>query len=220
MTTKNYNEAINEYYKLKEQYELSQNAEKNSFLKANKELSWREKRNLFKSLNFKCINCNKYFKQKKNLLEHNSKNLCNVIITKPNSNNTFNDDCTANQIGYAFYKNRINCEYFKNNNIANYFRKNYIFVDVNGEFNDNTIGQYFEDNTIAANFNRNSIGGSFDSNNIIFTGGTIDFIDNEISKLLRGEKIDKLITQSDELLEQSKTFFKTSKKLNSGCCKT
>ena len=60
MTTKNYNEAINEYYKLKEQYELSQNAEKNSFLKANKELSWREKRNLFKSLNFKCINCKRY----------------------------------------------------------------------------------------------------------------------------------------------------------------
>jgi len=60
MTTKNYHEAINEYYKLKEQYELGQNVEKNSFLKANKELSWREKRNLFKSLNFKCVNCKRY----------------------------------------------------------------------------------------------------------------------------------------------------------------
>ena len=60
MNTKNYNEAIKEYFSLKEQYEQTKTIEKKSFLKTNKELSWREKRNLFKSLNYRCINCNRY----------------------------------------------------------------------------------------------------------------------------------------------------------------
>jgi hypothetical protein len=60
MNTKNYNEAIKEYFSLKEQYEQTKTIEKKSFLKTNKELSWREKRNLFKSMNYRCINCNRY----------------------------------------------------------------------------------------------------------------------------------------------------------------
>jgi hypothetical protein len=45
-------------------------------------------------------------------------------------------------------------------------------------------------------------------------------IDNIDKVLERGNKIDNLKTQSDELIQQSKTFFTTSKKLNNGCCKT
>ena len=60
LNTKNYDDAINEYYDLKQQYKVSKDKEIQTFLEKNEKLSWREKRNLFKSLNYKCINCKRY----------------------------------------------------------------------------------------------------------------------------------------------------------------
>ena len=57
---KNYDDAINEYYDLKQQYRVSKEKEIQTFLETNEKMSWREKRNLFKSLNYKCINCRRY----------------------------------------------------------------------------------------------------------------------------------------------------------------
>ena len=57
---KNYDDAVNEYYDLKQQYRVSKEKEMQIFLEANEDMSWREKRNLFKSLNYKCINCRRY----------------------------------------------------------------------------------------------------------------------------------------------------------------
>ena len=57
---KNYDDAINEYYDLKQQYRVSKEKEIQTFLETNDKMSWREKRNLFKSLNYKCINCRRY----------------------------------------------------------------------------------------------------------------------------------------------------------------
>lgn len=58
--TKNYDDAVNEYYDLKQQYHVGKEKEIQTFLETNKKMSWREKRNLFKSLNYKCVNCRRY----------------------------------------------------------------------------------------------------------------------------------------------------------------
>lgn len=60
LNTKNYHDAVNEYYDLKQQYRVSKEKEIQTFLETNEKMSWREKRNLFKSLNYKCINCRRY----------------------------------------------------------------------------------------------------------------------------------------------------------------
>lgn len=49
-------EALNEFYKLKNKYESDYNKDKQKLIK-NKALSWKEKRNEFKQLKPKCINC-------------------------------------------------------------------------------------------------------------------------------------------------------------------
>ena len=58
--TKIYDDAVNEYYDLKQQYQVSKEKEMQTFLEKNEKMSWREKRNLFKSLNYKCVNCKRY----------------------------------------------------------------------------------------------------------------------------------------------------------------
>ena len=58
--SKKFEDAINEYYDLKQQYKLSKDKDIQTFLEKNEKLSWREKRNLFKSLNYKCVNCKRY----------------------------------------------------------------------------------------------------------------------------------------------------------------
>jgi len=60
LNTKNYHDAVNEYYDLKQQYRVSKEKEMQTFLETNEKMSWREKRNLFKSLNYKCVNCRRY----------------------------------------------------------------------------------------------------------------------------------------------------------------
>ena len=57
---KNYDDAVNEYYDLKQQYRVGKEKDIQTFLETNEKMSWREKRNLFKSLNYKCINCRRY----------------------------------------------------------------------------------------------------------------------------------------------------------------
>ena len=51
-----YNEALNTYYKLKTAYENAYNVDKNKIIKL-KDLSWKEKRFEFSKLKPKCINC-------------------------------------------------------------------------------------------------------------------------------------------------------------------
>jgi len=53
---KEYLEQLNDYYKLKSNYENSLDKEKNQILK-NTDLSWKEKRREYKELKYKCINC-------------------------------------------------------------------------------------------------------------------------------------------------------------------
>jgi hypothetical protein len=50
------NDAFNEFYKLKSKYETNYNKDKQKIIK-NKMMSWKEKRNEFKQLKPKCINC-------------------------------------------------------------------------------------------------------------------------------------------------------------------
>jgi len=50
------NDAFNEFYKLKNKYETNYNKDKQKIIK-NKMMSWKEKRNEFKQLKPKCINC-------------------------------------------------------------------------------------------------------------------------------------------------------------------
>jgi len=54
--TMSVNDAFNEYYKLKNKYESDYNKDKQKIIK-NKQMSWKEKRNEFKQLKPKCINC-------------------------------------------------------------------------------------------------------------------------------------------------------------------
>ena len=49
-------DAFNEYYKLKNKYESDYNKDKQKLIK-NKQMSWKEKRNEYKQLKPKCINC-------------------------------------------------------------------------------------------------------------------------------------------------------------------
>ena len=60
LNAKIYDDAVNEYYDLKQQYRVSKEKEMQTFLEKNEKMSWREKRNLFKSLNYKCVNCRRY----------------------------------------------------------------------------------------------------------------------------------------------------------------
>ena len=53
---KNFIDALNTYYKLKNQYEINFNKEKNKIINL-EGLSWKEKRTEFKKIKRKCINC-------------------------------------------------------------------------------------------------------------------------------------------------------------------
>jgi hypothetical protein len=55
-TTMSATDAFNEYYKLKNKYESDYNKDKQKIIK-NKQMSWKEKRNEYKQLKPKCINC-------------------------------------------------------------------------------------------------------------------------------------------------------------------
>ena len=73
LNAKTYDDAVNEYYDLKQQYRVSKEKEMQIFLEKNEKMSWREKRNLFKSLNYKCVNCKRYVSSifKINMIDQN-----------------------------------------------------------------------------------------------------------------------------------------------------
>jgi hypothetical protein len=99
----------------------------------------------------------------------------NNTIGDSSYNNTFNDDCTANQIGYAF-RNNITDDDFDSNVIGNFFETNIITAN----FNDNHVGNNFNDNFILCNsFYRNQIGNDFISNWLDGDWG-FDFYQNQI----------------------------------------
>jgi len=84
----------------------------------------------------------------------------NNTIGDSSYNNTFNDDCTANQIGYAF-RNNITDDDFDDNVIGNFFENNIITT----EFEDNHIGNRFRDNVIlCSGFYDNQIRNDFNNN--------------------------------------------------------
>lgn len=99
----------------------------------------------------------------------------NNTIGDSSYNNTFNDDCTANRIGYGF-RNNITDDDFDNNVIGNYFSNNIITAN----FYDNCVGNRFEDNIILnSSFWRNQIGNDFNFNWLDGDNG-FDFQNNQI----------------------------------------
>ena len=90
-------------------------------------------------------------------------------------NNTFDDDCDANEIGHEFSGNIITND-FDDNKIGNNFFGNVI----TGDFEDNEIGNFFGGNyIITGDFNDNEIGDSF-SNNRVWSKSNHDFDNNII----------------------------------------
>lgn len=99
----------------------------------------------------------------------------NNTIGDSSYNNTFNDDCTSNQIGFAF-RNNITDDDFDGNVIGSFFENNIITAN----FQYNQIGYSFEFNNILNNsFYRNRIGNNFNTNWIDGDFG-FDFQNNQI----------------------------------------
>ena len=110
----------------------------------------------------------------------------NNTIGDSSYNNTFNDDCTANQIGYAF-RNNITDDDFDNNVIGDFFENNIITA----EFEDNHIGNSFRNNVIINNnFYRNQIGNDFRDNWLDSDWG-FDFQNNQIGNQFNNNVIYK-----------------------------
>lgn len=108
----------------------------------------------------------------------------NNTIGDSSYNNTFNDDCTSNQIGYAF-RNNITDDDFDDNVIGTFFQNNIITAN----FNDNHIGNNFEDNLILCNsFYRNLIGNDFRDNWLDGDWG-FDFQNNQIGNQFNNNAI-------------------------------
>jgi hypothetical protein len=110
----------------------------------------------------------------------------NNTIGDSSYNNTFNDDCTANKIGYGF-RNNITDDDFDSNVIGNFFRDNIITAN----FIHNRIGINFEDNMIlCSDFWRNQIGNDFRDNWIDGDWG-FDFQNNQIGNQFNNNQIYK-----------------------------
>lgn len=110
----------------------------------------------------------------------------NNTIGDSSYNNTFNDDCTANQIGYAF-RNNITDDDFDDNVIGNFFENNIITAN----FYDNHVGNDFNDNFILCDsFYRNQIGNDF-RNNWIDSDWGFDFQNNQIGNQFNNNEIYK-----------------------------
>jgi hypothetical protein len=110
----------------------------------------------------------------------------NNTIGDSSYNNTFNDDCTANRIGYGF-RNNITDDDFDSNVIGNFFNNNIITAN----FIHNHIGINFEDNVIiCSDFWRNQIGNDFRDNWIDGDWG-FDFQNNQIGNQFNNNQIYK-----------------------------
>jgi hypothetical protein len=110
----------------------------------------------------------------------------NNTIGDSSYNNTFNDDCTANQIGYGF-RNNITDDDFDENVIGTFFENNIITAN----FYDNHIGNDFNDNFILCDsFYRNQIGNDFRDNWLDGDFG-FDFQNNQIGNQFNNNEIYK-----------------------------
>jgi hypothetical protein len=110
----------------------------------------------------------------------------NNTIGDSSYNNTFNDDCTANKIGYAF-RNNITDDDFDSNVIGTFFENNIITAN----FNDNNIGNNFENNVIInSSLYRNQIGNDFRDNWLDGDWG-LEFYQNQIGNYFNNNVIYK-----------------------------
>ena len=108
----------------------------------------------------------------------------NNTIGDSSYNNTFNDDCTANQIGYGF-RNNITDDDFDENVIGTFFENNIITAN----FYDNHVGNDFNDNVIInSSFYRNQIGNDFRDNWLDGDWG-FEFQNNQIGNQFNNNEI-------------------------------
>jgi hypothetical protein len=111
-------EYFNEYYKLKNIYETTLNKEKQKIIK-NKTLSWREKRNEYKKLKPKCINCKRpvgtIFSIKRSSNENEDfrelRAICGSLTEPCNLNININSGVTYNLIDHIKELEKDNIEY-------------------------------------------------------------------------------------------------------------
>jgi hypothetical protein len=85
------------------------------------------------------------------------------------SSNTFNGECSYNEIGNNFYNNNFSGS-FSYNKIGNYFNSNNIgdgFGFGSSTSQGNTIGNYFYSNNIGEYFYNNNICDGFFSNTVV-----------------------------------------------------
>lgn len=110
----------------------------------------------------------------------------NNTIGDSSYNNTFNDDCTSNLIGYGF-RNNITDDDFDENVIGTFCTNNII----TSNFYDNHIGNSFNDNTIlCSSFWRNQIGNDYRDNWLDGDWG-FDFQNNQIGNQFNNNEIYK-----------------------------
>lgn len=111
-------EYFNEYYKLKHTYETTLNKEKQKIIK-NKALSWREKRNEYKKLKPKCINCKRPVGTIFSVKRTNNENedfrelraLCGSLTEPCNLNININSGVTYNLMDHIKELEKDNIEY-------------------------------------------------------------------------------------------------------------
>lgn len=111
-------EYFNEYYKLKNTYETTLNKEKQKIIK-NKTLSWREKRNEYKKLKPKCINCKRpvgtIFSIKRTSNENEDfrelRAICGSLTEPCNLNININSGVTYNLMDHIKELEKDNLEY-------------------------------------------------------------------------------------------------------------
>ena len=112
------NDALNEYYKLKNKYESDFNKDKQKIIK-NKGLSWKEKKSEFKQLKPKCINCKRpvgTIFSVKHLGKENDdsrelKAICGSLTEPCNLNITINPGVTYNLINHIKELEKDNDDY-------------------------------------------------------------------------------------------------------------
>lgn len=122
------NEAFNEYYKLKNKYESDINKDKQKIIK-NKGLSWKEKKQEFKKLKPKCINCKRpvgtifsvKYLGKENDDSRELKAICGSLTEPCNLNITINPGVTYNLINHIKELEKDNDDY--KNEIIDYKNK-------------------------------------------------------------------------------------------------
>jgi len=136
-TTMSVMDAFNEYYKLKNKYENEFNKDKQKIIKS-KTMSWKEKRNNFKQLKPKCINCKRpvgtIFSIKKNGEPNNDfrelKAICGSLSEPCNLNININAGVTYNILDHIKELEK-DIEQYKNEIIE--YKNQLLFGYINSE---------------------------------------------------------------------------------------